>query len=337
MELSGRGVGGTRVFLLMQELIHKTLGRAVGALLDRPLPPPTEAELARVARLRASFRMCPPDDPHDIQAPGAEWTAFSNRLRELVLQGDPREFLRWDVIRESMFVSRMPYVGLELAWLRRRPDWKTRWWPAIGEARVGRPLPYPFYSRSSGNLIHHAYHLAQFEERTRARVTDVDCIVEFGGGYGSLCRLFHVLGFAGRYLMFDLPPWCLLQRYYLESLGLPVRDAPPQPGTDTRFALCSPIIEEIAAALEHAGPTCRAMFVATWSISEAPIIVRERVWPVVSRCRAYLIGYQHRFAGIDNQAYFEAWTRRMDTHDWMTWEIEHMPGNSYLLGVMRNR
>ena len=52
-------------------------------------------------------------------------------------------------------------------------------------------------------------------------------IVEFGGGYGSMCRLLHKLGFSGQYFIYDLPEFVALQRYFLKSIGMPVRDGPP--------------------------------------------------------------------------------------------------------------
>ena len=72
-------------------------------------------------------------------------------------------------------------------------------------------------------MIHHAYHLAQFEEKTRTQVHEIDFVLEFGGGYGSMCRLFYNLGFRGRYVIFDLPSFSALQIYYLKTLDLPVQ------------------------------------------------------------------------------------------------------------------
>src|SRR5207244_11597755 len=51
-------------------------------------------------------------------------------------------------------------------------------------------------------------------------VDDLACVLEFGGGYGSMCRLFHNLGFRGRYLIFDLPAFSALQRFFLRSIGM---------------------------------------------------------------------------------------------------------------------
>jgi hypothetical protein len=54
---------------------------------------------------------------------------------------------------------------------------------------------------------------------------DTDCIIEFGGGFGSMCRLVHALGFRGQHIIFDLPPVWALQRYYLRLHGIEVDDS----------------------------------------------------------------------------------------------------------------
>ena len=66
-------------------------------------------------------------------------------------------------------------------------------------------------------------HLALFEETTGSKIDTLELIFEFGGGYGSMCRLAHNLGFNQAYIIFDLQPFSALQNYYLSSLDLPVR------------------------------------------------------------------------------------------------------------------
>src|SRR3712207_7978939 len=44
---------------------------------------------------------------------------------------------------------------------------------------------YPAWPESSGNLLHHAYHVCRFEEATGLRAEQLELVVEFGGGYGD--------------------------------------------------------------------------------------------------------------------------------------------------------
>ena len=47
-----------------------------------------------------------------------------------------------------------------------------------------------------------------------------------------MCRLFHQLGFSGRYVIYDLPQFSALQAFYLGSVGLPLVDADRLAGAD---------------------------------------------------------------------------------------------------------
>jgi hypothetical protein len=253
------------------------------------------------------------------------WDAYVRRLSERVMRDDPRRFLRWDLIGESMFVGNAPYVATELEYLRSSGDWDTRWKDALRESAVGSPERLPYFPESSGNLIHHAYHVARFEDATGTSVRDLDTIVELGAGYGSLCRLIFSLGFRGRYVILDLPQFAALQRYFLRAVGVPVGRFAP----GVRWVSG---VDELAATLGGAGSR-RSLFVALWSLSETPFAVRHGIEPLLAAFNAFLIAYQDRFGGIDNAQYFRAWRRRDAEVRWHDWPIEHIPGNAYCVGI----
>jgi len=192
-------------------------------------------------------------------------------------------------------------------------------------------MRYAFYPKSSGNLIHHAYHMAMFEERTGTRINNRDIIFEFGGGYGSLCRLIHQLGFKGTYIIYDLPEFSALQRYYLESLGVSVHTFGRNQKVDSGVMLLSDFDELSFLFANHLGPN--SMFIATWSFSETPVSFRLSFQPLFSSFTTYLIAYQHRFGEIDNTAFFSNWKASFGSRiTWHEWEMRHIPGNSYLVG-----
>lgn len=296
------------------------LGRLADALagaFDRPLRPATSADEALASELRAAFRRLPVADTTNALPSEQRWLSHMNRLRTLVLDQDPRAFLRWDVVTATMFVGSPRYVLTELRHLKRRADWGTRWRAALRESRAGHPPPFLFYPASSGNLIHHAYHLAQFEEKTGVRAQELDFVLEFGGGYGSMCRLFHNLGFRGNYVILDLPAFSALQIYYLKSLGLPV-------GTS---------IACVSDAQQLRIDAKNKLFIATWSISEVPLGLRNAFLPLVAGFESFLIAYQDRYGEVDNLEFFERWQATVANAAWQRWRIEHIPGNHhYLVG-----
>jgi len=286
------------------------------------LTPATERERALAGELRENFRALPVLTTEDVAGAEAEWRRNMNVLREQVLRRDPRAFLTWPVIRRTMFVRRAGYLEAELAYLRGLPDWEGRWAAAVRERPVGRPVRYPGLRASSGNLVHHAYHVARFEAAVGARVADMGTVVEFGGGYGSMCRLIRQLGFAGRYVVLDLPHFSALQRYYLQALGLGLEEGGNHCVSDP----------ETLARLLFPAPE-GALFLATWSLSETPLHVRKSVLPLVRDFDAFLIAYQGTFGEVDNVAYFRALQGEMPEVEWQDVAIEHLPGpNFYLFG-----
>ena len=312
--------------------MFKSLAKQISRIFyDRPLPQPSADEKAFLSELQSVFRGFPVLETRNALPSETAWLGNMNRLRELVLSGNPREFLRWDVISQTMFVSSADYISAELKYLKNRPDWSRRWQGAIKESSAGHPLPCIFFPRSSGNLIHHAYHLARFEEKTQVKVQNVDFVFEFGGGYGSMCRLFYNLGFRGRYIIFDLPSYSALQVYFLKTLGLPVQPAAELEKSATGI-VCVADIQELQTLLADPTPAKEKMFLATWSISETPLGIREAVLPLVSGFRLFLVAYQDKFAEVDNEAFFDAWRKTIAKVAWQRHRIEHLPGNTYLFG-----
>jgi hypothetical protein len=297
-----------------------------------PLRRPSAADEVLAAELRATFRRLPTLDTTDALPTQAAWSDHMNRLKMLALHQDPRNFLRWDVVTRTMFVVFASYVSKELKHLQRLPDWKSRWRKAIRESPAGHPIPYILYPASSCNLIHHAYHVAQFEDKADTRVQDLDHVLEFGGGYGGMCRLFYNLGFHGRYIILDLPGFSALQLYFLKSLGLPVRSTDERPETESGI-VCLSDLRQLGDLLPRKMGPGKSLFLATWSVSEAPISVRNEVLPLLSEFRSFLIAYQDRFGEVDNVEFFDRWKASLKDVSWRTWGIEHSPGNYYLVGT----
>jgi len=313
-------------------MVRSIAKKLLGIVLDRPLPFPSSAEKDFLSELQIAFRDLPVFDITNVPPSEAMWLINMNRLRELVLNQDPREFLRWDVISHTMFVSFAPYLSTELKFLKYRPDWNTRWRQAIKESSVGHPIPDIYYP-SSGNLIHHAYHVAQFEEKTKVQIHDMDYVFEFGGGYGSMCRLFYNLGFHGKYIIFDLPSFSALQRYFLGTLGFPVKPVSEFVTSETGV-VCLSEMQQLQALFSDHINTKNGMFIGTWSISESPISIRNSVLPLVSKFQSFLIAYQDKFGEVNNMDFFDRWKESIRKVSWQSWRIEDIPGNNYLVGTV---
>jgi len=317
-----------------KKLLKHTV-KFVSRLYDKPLAPPTDREKELIEELRASFCELPISETTNSSDSEKEWYEYASCLKELVINSDHREFLRWHVISGNMFVKYAGYVVPELKYLKASSEWQNRWREAIKESPVGHPVPYWKYPSSSGNLIHHAYHIAKFEEKTKTRINNVNYILEFGGGYGSMCRLIHNLDFQGKYVIFDLPSFSILQQFFLKSIGVEVRFFDSFK-TGENGVLCISSLEQLREILSGRIEMSDSMFIATWSISEASIKVRNSILPFVSLFDEFLITYQNQFCEVNNVDFFEDWKALHKDIDWYEWEIEHMRGNRYLLGKRKS-
>ncbi|MBN1681015.1 MAG: hypothetical protein JW966_12065 [Anaerolineae bacterium] len=291
------------------------------------------ASLSDQDRLTAEFRGQIRQLVHYQQAAADSepvWTEHERALIEHVLNDNPRRFLHWPVVRYTMFVTDSAYIPVELAALRAQPEFETRWLPALREVAAGWPRRSRYFPASSGNAIHHAYHLLMFEQTTSTRVEDLDVIFEFGAGYGSMCRVAHALGFRGTYVLFDLPAFSALQRYYLRLLQFnvvsPETIEPGAPGV-----VCLDDAAQAQAILAR-GAGSKSLLLATWSLSETPLAFREQMKPLTKSFSAYLLAFQQTFQGVDNLQYFEQWQHDRPGVTWRDWAIEHLPASRYLIG-----
>lgn len=290
----------------------------------------SEAEADAICQLRHYFATALNSD----ESASDVWNANIEELRRRVLEEDPRRFLQWPVITRSMTCHYARFVYRELRHLRRRDDFCARWKDAIREDVIGNGVRYPMYPKSSGTRIHHAYHLARFEEVTQRRISDLDCIIEFGGGYGDMCRVAHNLGFEGKYIIFDLAPFSELQKFYLRSLLLPVLE--PSDIIDHNKGICclsdNNLIHDLC--IKHFGQSSEAnrLFIGTWSLSETPLDIREKCRPWITQCNQFLIAYQNAFEGINNLKYFQEFASGIRGIRWKKETIDHISGNAYMFG-----
>ena len=111
-----------------------------------------------------------------------EWVTNRIELVSKISNDNPLEFLRWNVIKRTMVASYpQKFIKKELNYLKKLPDWSSKWKILLKESKIGAPQKYPFFMSSSGNLIHQAFHIAQFENFSKKKIEEYDLIFEFGG------------------------------------------------------------------------------------------------------------------------------------------------------------
>lgn len=257
------------------------------------------------------------------------WRNRCAQIKEDARQRNRFNFLRWPSLTD--FSVPESYVPAECYdTLRQHPDWAERWFPLTRETKLGSPKDFSRDFGTSPILVQHAYHLLRYDTVTRKSFVDCDVIFEVGGGYGSFCRLLKYAGFGGLYVIYDLPHVSHLQRLYLTLSGfLEVPKEEIAPRSSHAFCLITgDDIEGVLKSLVVSG--ANVGFVATWSLNEAPIAVRQMLFPALHLvCSKYLIAYESVWDGIDNIAYFDAFCRSRPDLDWR--REEKLP-NYYLFG-----
>jgi hypothetical protein len=181
-------------------------------------------------------------------------------------------------------------------------------------------------------MIHHAYHVMRFERATGSSIADLDSVFEFGGGYGGMCRLFHRLGFRGRYIILDLPLFSALQRFYLACLG-PTGSTPSADGPELD-AHCVSDADAVAPLLRGSS----RLFFATWSFSEVPKPVRIMSHDAISRCTHFMLAYQDRFEDLVNASMpADLASVAPPSTCWHCEAMRHLPGSNYMIGRPASR
>jgi hypothetical protein len=258
------------------------------------------------------------------------WRQRCIEIGENARTGSPFDFLRWPSLTDfsvpEAWIPRKFYDDL-----RSSPEWARRWFPLTRESKLGSPKDFSPDFGTSPILVQHASHLQRYEAATGRSIIDCDVVFEIGGGYGSFCRVLKNSGFTGLHIIYDLPHISSIQRLYLALSGLEeVSSQAVSKRNAHGFCLITDDnLDHVSGILRSS--KLRTAFVATWSLSETPMSVRERIVPrFLDICDRYLIAFQPAWETISNVDYFATLPAgRVD----LTWRDEAIPPTTsrYLL------
>jgi len=283
----------------------------------RSLAALTTKEMELIQNLRARIEELPMTLPNpSTPAPERGWMNVKNELRTKILTEDPRNFLKWEIVSTNMVGSlpRRDYLTLQ-----NMPFWQN-WSKKIATLSPIHQYPYFKFPHTDGTTLLHLYHLAQFKAQCDREVSEMDLIIEFGGGYGAMCATAFTLGFKGKYILFDWPEFLLLQEFYLK-----LRDI------DTSKIKFTSILSSLKKTVE--GKKEKVLLIATWSLSETSEEFRNEFLGAVNP-QYYIMAYQRSFAGIDNHNYFRKFATLRPDITWKDFPMLNLPGdgNRYLFG-----
>ncbi len=156
---------------------------------------------------------------HDIRRfVTSHWEKYNRSLESVFLPVPPFSFLRDPIIMYTMFsVSGRAWATRKLAVIRNRFG-KRALTTLLEEDYIGDPLIVHSEYLTTYNSIDHLYHLVRFEKRTKHDPSAFRHVVEWGGGYGNMAKLFRRMSSNATYVIIDTPLFNCLQWLYLSTI-----------------------------------------------------------------------------------------------------------------------
>lgn len=146
------------------------------------------------------------------------WKKNTQEIEAVLIAELPFSFLRDQTLKRTMF-AHMPKSTTELQknFLKSHmsAELLTK---TLKENSTGRPILNDFEFKSSGNSIHHLYHLAKYSSETEQEIIKLDHVLEYGGGYGNMARLVKKINRDATYTIVDIPVFAYIQLVYLRSI-----------------------------------------------------------------------------------------------------------------------
>lgn len=217
---------------------------------------------------------------------------FNENIYKILQKGKLYNFLRNSFIQKMFFVHNRFFIFKELNVLKNSKKWNF-YKKLLIEDSVGNPVKYFLYPESSGNRINHVYHLSILVEYLKINLKDINYVFEFGGGYGCMARIFYKINKKINYLIFDTKLVNLLQYYYLKQNLMNVGF-----NKNNQFKLINKF-KNLKLQKKR-----NSLFIANWSLSEAPVIFRNKFLKHIQNYQYICIAFQEYFEEIDNKKYF---------------------------------
>lgn len=218
------------------------------------------------------------------------WENYNKKIEKAITPYPPFSFLLNRAIRETMFVvAGGKWINEELVFLEKLIS-KEKLRKFLEEDYVGIPILINSTYLTSHNSIHHLYHLIYFQNKTRIDFNRIDTVIEWGGGYGNMAKLFKRINPGITYIIIDLPLLTCLQWLYLAVIL----------GED-KINILKNTTEEIKEGKINLLPVCFLknynlkgdLFIATWSLSESSRYAQDYVENhKFFGAKHFLFGYQ---------------------------------------------
>jgi len=195
------------------------------------------------------------------------------------------------------------------------------------EDYVGGPLIMNSKYLTSHNSIHHLHHLAYFKEKTGCNFKQINTVVEWGGGYGNLAKIYkRFVDKKTTYIIFDVPLFSCVQWLYLSTVfdekNINLLQHPTDTIQDGKINLIPVIFRDSHRDIKA------DLFISTWALSESG---RDAQDHVVEDCNWYnskhlLLAYSNNSKAIPDSERISEFAKKYGVN---VTDIGFLPGNHY--------
>ena len=147
-----------------------------------------------------------------------KWQSNTDAIEEYFLSSFSIEFLRNKIIQNTMFMYTFSFwKNIQKILISGHMD-RLKAKEILREYNIGKPLLNDWQNKSSGNNIHHLYHLLKFFKESSTNATVMNTVVEVGGGYGNMAKIFKKINPNATYVIIDIPIFSYIQALYLKTI-----------------------------------------------------------------------------------------------------------------------
>jgi hypothetical protein len=250
---------------------------------------------------------------------------FNNEITRLINDKKLINFLRNTFIQKMFFIHNRLFIKNELNEIRNDKKFFFLWKNLIKEDEVGDPIRYFLYPESSGNRIRQVYHLKKFCDFSNINIKLIKKVIEIGGGYGCMARIFFKISQKIKYVIFDTFEVNLLQYYYLKINKLKVAIENKKSKINLIYS-----VNKFNNCINYRNGS-KTLLIANWSLSEMPLKLRNKIIKLIFKIPYIIISFQDKFENINNVKYFKKIKKKLDEKGYKTLisSLEHY-NNAFL-------
>tara|TARA_Y100000816_G_scaffold292518_1_gene288250 strand:+ start:3575 stop:4519 length:945 start_codon:yes stop_codon:yes gene_type:complete len=227
------------------------------------------------------------DNWHELWAKKIEQEYFEN----------PETFLRCECISATIHPNEQEKSNKLLDEMLKDSYSRKHILPYLSETPFGDPYLLEKFRFASPMTIQHAYYIFLIRKYFNIFLptSNINSIIDFGGGYGNFCKLIHQFGYRGVYNIVDFD---ILHRIQKKYISHNLNDL-TYPNLNIKYV-------NLLSELDFPPHDLNSIFIASYSLSETEKSVRDVFESNLQKFNYIFIVYQRHvgFHNIDNFAYF---------------------------------